>query len=234
MSKPDVNQQTDRSTANPEQTRRWISWQSYSTPNEKQPQIDPEKFTEPIKRNETKPDTDDWEFKKNSSKQKQDYYYHLKLVNMGRWNGYWSHAGHERHIFKKNLAEILAGHLDLKQRQRSRVARLFTSLDLRKYRKYDKYVPMTVGGIRDKWPLIIFCICVHVCWERGRVYYPDPNTSDRKKDRVFRRIANELELPNDAVISCINKLRSDLRGQIRNPKDPPKQPINQYWWGRGI
>lgn len=234
MSIPDENQQTNHSTTNLEQTPRWVSWKSYSTPSEKQPPINPDKFTEAIKRNETKPDTDNCEFKKNSSKQKQDYYHHLKLVNMGRWNGFWRDETHERYIFKKNLAEILTGHLDLKQRQRSRVAKLFTSLDLRSYRKYDKYVPRTVGGKRDKWPLVIFCISILTCWEQGRVYYPDPNTSDRKKDRVFARIADELELPNKAIISCVNKLRSELDGRIRDPKDPPKQPTNQHWWGRGI
>jgi len=234
MSITETNQQTECSPIDSKEFKKWTSWQSHSTKNIKQNPTKSRKFTDPIKRNETKLHTDNWQFKKNSSKQKRDYYDRLNLVNIGRWNGHWSHAGHETYIFKKNLSDILTGHLDLKDYQRSRVAKLFNSLDLRKYRKYDKHVPRTVGGIHDKWPLVIFCISIHVCWEYGRVYYPDANTNDCKKDRVFAQIADELELSDDVIISCVNKLRYDLGDKIKDPKDPPQEPTNQHWWGRGI
>lgn len=124
----------------------------------------------------------------------------------------------------------MTGHLELKDRQASRVTSLFLSIDLRKFREYDTEVPLSEGGERDKWPLVIFCICIHVCWEDGRVYYPDSNTGEDKRDVVFSHIADRLELADEVVISCVGKLRHLLREKLGEPKDPIEKPIKQPIW----
>lgn len=221
------------------QKQQWVSWKSHSTSEKQELLIDKNQFIKPNHPNRTKIDTEDWNFTDNSTKAKQEYYEHLGKLNIGRWNGEWSHAGHERKIFKKNLCEILASQLDLRDHQATRIPQLFLKLDLRRYRTYDQDVPLSEGGKRDKWPLVIFCICILVCWEDGRVYYPDPNAGEDKRDNLFEHIAERLELSDEAVVACVNKLRYDLRDYIDDPKDPPQPPIyaeNEIsgGWGRGI
>ncbi|WP_134668883.1 hypothetical protein [Halorussus marinus] len=222
--------QSTKNSAATNRHEKWVSWKNYSPSDGERVSKRSAPINAPIQINRTKPDIDDREFKGKASKAKQEYWSRLKKVNIGRWNGKWSHAGYERNIFKKNLCEILAGHLELKDHQASRITPLFLSLDLRDFRKYDRNVPRSEGGKRDKWPLIVFCICILVCWEDGRIFYPDPNTGEDKRDKVFAHIAERLGLEDDVIVSCVGKLRHHLRDRLGEPKDPPMDPIKYLNW----
>ena len=126
------------------------------------------------------------------------FYQHLDDISAGRKNGYtWWNQPYFTFLENRDLIDILAGNLDLTQRQKRRAIRYFLDQDLQRW------------GIRKE--LVAWATCAYIVHsDENDPRRCHPLTKPDRNDGLFLEAAYSLDLSKKNRLKTYCKVQHDL------------------------